>query len=112
MAKTIRRSIIKDSKVIRNFIQQRMKELNLSPSQIVKDAQEKGCKIDSASFSKYLHKSDSAGGLSEESILFIAIRWGLFIHLNVSLPEYNEQEALNKLNTIFGYAEQSTTTKA
>ncbi len=91
-----------------------MTELNLTPSAVVKDAKEKGCKIDHASLSKYLHKEDERGGLSEEAILFLAVMYDIDINLivgtativnnklQVSLPPYNEAKALNKLKAIFG----------
>lgn len=112
--KVARKSIIKSSKSIRTFLQQRMNELSLTPAFVVKDAKDRGIKIDSASFSKYLHKEESSGGLPEESILFLAIRWGININLivgtatisdgklKVSLPKYDEAKALKQLKTIFG----------
>ncbi len=102
MSKIIRQSIVKSSKNIRTFLQQRMEELNLTPAAVVKDAQERGRKIDSASLSKYLHNPDSVGGLPEETITWVAERWGINLYLNVTMPPYNEENALKRLKIIFG----------
>lgn len=114
MSKKIRQSIVKSSKSIRVYLEQRMTELSLTPSAVVKDAKERGVKIDSASLSKYLHTPDSVGGLPEEAILFLALRWGIKVHLvvgtptivnnkmSISLPPYDEEEALKQVKAIFG----------
>lgn len=114
MSTNTKKSIVKKSESIRTFLQQRMAELNLKPADIVKDAIERDVKIDNASFSRYMKHGDVKGSLSEEAIVWLCCRWGIKIQLivgslvitdgklKVTLPPYNEQKALEKLNTVFG----------
>lgn len=107
-------SIVKDSKTIYKFLIQRVKELGLRPTDIIKDAEALGVKIESASLSKYLKHGNIKGALSEELIIWLSIRYGIDVYLmvgtpkiedgklKIDLPEYNEKKALAKLKVIFG----------
>lgn len=109
-----KRSIVKDSKVIHKFLLQRIEELKLKPADIIKDASVRNMKIESASLSKYLKHGNVKGGLSEEAIIWLCIRYGVPIALMVgspkieggkitgtNLPAYNEEVALATLKIIF-----------
>lgn len=112
--KTNKNSIIKDSKTIHSFILKRIKELELTPASIIKDAEGFGRKIEAASLSKYINHGNINGALSEDNIIWLSTRWGVDItlmvgtptlvdgKLKINLPEYNEKKALAKLKTIFG----------
>jgi len=112
--KTNKNSIIKDSKSIRAFLLQRIEELNLSPADIIKDAESRGRKIENASLSKYMNHGNVRGALSEDIIVWLATRWGVDISLmvgtpklvggklKIELPQYDESKALSRLKTIFG----------
>lgn len=109
-----KRSVIKDSSTIRESLIQRMQELNMKPSDLVKDAETLGRKIDNGALSKYVNHGNVKGALSEEDVVWIATRWGIDIQLvvgkikivqgklNIVLAPYKEEEAINKLKLIFG----------
>lgn len=112
MEKKTRKSIVKDSQKIYQFILQRIGELKLKPATIIKDAKDRGMKIESASLSKYLLHGNCKGSLSEEAIVWICTRYGIDLKLVVGtikvtgkmeslLPPYNEKKALEKLKLFF-----------
>lgn len=112
-ATEVKSSIIKDSKQIHSFLLQRMSELKLKAADIVKDAEERGFKVDSSSLSRYLKSGNVKGSLSEEAIIWLCIRYGIDLmllagtpkivegKLRIELPKYNEAVALAKLKVIF-----------
>lgn len=112
-SKEIKKSIIKDSSSIREFIKQRIKELDLKPAGIIKDAGERNMKIESAALSRYLKNGNCKGSLSEENIVWLCLRYGIDVmliagtpkikdnKLKIELPPYNEEQALAKLKLIF-----------
>jgi len=107
-------SIVKDSKTIYKFLLQRIGELKLRPTDIIKDAEALNMKIESASLSKYLKHGNIKGALSEELIIWLATRYGVDVYLmvgtpridggklKIELPQYDEKKSLAKLKTIFG----------
>ena len=109
----IKKSIIKDSARIRKLIQERFHSLDLSSTQVVDDAAERGMAFTKASLSKYLNHGNIASTLSEENIILICTRWGITINLYIGnavmekdkikfvLPKYNEEECLNNLKKVF-----------
>jgi hypothetical protein len=111
--KSTKKSIVKDSSRIHGFILKRIEELKLKPADIIKDAADLGMKIESASLSKYMKHGNCKGGLSEENIIWLCIRYGIEINLMVGtpvidnnkltldLPPYNEEKALAKLKVLF-----------
>lgn len=72
---------------LKNIIFERLKEADLKPSDLIKDAEERGVKITASSFSKY--KKGVKNGLTEDQLLFICYR--LYIPINVSfgVPKIN-----------------------
>ncbi len=107
-------SIVKDSKSIHAFLLVRMEQLKLRPTDVIKDADKLGMKIESASLSKYLKHGNIKGALSEELIVWLATRWGIDVammvgtpkivegKLKIELPEYDEVRSLGRLKAIFG----------
>lgn len=103
-------SLVKDSKVLKKHIHDRLKELYPSNSEsgfknssVIKDAKERGFKIDAGQISRYFNdKSDQQNKLSENQVLWIAIRYGIDIKLVINSPKFDEAEALKKLKLIFG----------
>lgn len=107
-----RKSIVKDSTKIHSFLLQRIEELKLKPAAIIKDAAGLGMKIENASLSKYMKNGNCKGGLSEETIVWLCIRYGIDLKLIVGsiklegkmeaiLPAYDEAKAITKLKTLF-----------
>jgi hypothetical protein len=96
---------------LRQAIIDRVKELNMSYAELLKDAAERGMKIAPARMSKYV--KNKYGGMTEEQVLWVATRLGIYINLNLGkltvdsgvpkfkITPYNEQEALKMLNRIF-----------
>lgn len=101
--------IIKTSTKIRESLYARFAELALSYSDIIDDALEKGRKIDKASLSRYLAPVEKNlkgvqvdGGLSQENILWLAIRYGIKISLQVVPEPYEKEIAIERVKKIFG----------
>lgn len=96
---------------LRKLILDRIKELDYSYSFIMKDALERGMDIKPERLSKYV--KGKSGGITEEQLLWIATRVGIFINLNFGKPvfedgklkyditPYSELECLVKLKQIF-----------
>lgn len=103
-------SLVKDSKVLKKHIHDRLKELypsnaesGFKNSSVIKDAKERGFKIDAGQISRYFNgKPDQQNKLSENQVIWLAIRYGINIQLVVNSPKFNEAEALIKLKQIFG----------
>ena len=113
------KSIIKESKIIRNHLDVRInKELNLTLSSVSKDAYSKGMKITVSDLSRYFgrdkkkpnKKENDNALMTEEKILWLCLRYGIPISLTVgnlvlnknggvhfNLPIYNESTALDNL---------------
>lgn len=97
---------------LKEEILKRIKELDFSYSEIVKDADERGMKIDPARLSKWV--KGKKGGLTEEQLLWISTRLGIFITLGIGDPivnaegklvfkvgKYDELKAIQRLNKLF-----------
>ena len=114
-------SIVKDSKVLKEAIHNRLKELypsnapcGFKQSAVVKDAAERGFVISSSSLSRYIKGDSQNSSLSESQILWLSIRFGIPVRLVVgnpeikdgmidySIPPLNEVNALKLLKLIFG----------
>ncbi len=108
-------SLIKSNENIRKAIIARVAELKLSQQKIILDAAQRGRKLPMDMLSRYLHHGDTRGSLREDQIIWLATRYGVYIHLKVGKPiidketgktsyeitPYNEEEALKVLNTIY-----------
>ena len=84
------KGIVKSSVQIRTKLKERIKELNLSITEISKDAKSLGQNISIQSLSKYLSNSE-LNNLSEENIIWLAFRYGLYITLHVGQLKINER---------------------
>ena len=118
------KSIVKESKSVREKLQARIKELNLSLTDVCKDAVSRGMNISVASLSKYFKQSDR-NNLTEENIIWLCYRYGIFVLLTVGSPKvsdgkltfsvdpYNEEKCLMLLNRLFPNVkkEKGSTTK-
>ena len=90
---------------------ERNNPVNGKQKYLIKDANERGMKITSSRLSKYL-KGES-GGITEEQILWVATRLGVFINVGYGKPviingklsyeitPYSEDECINRLKIIF-----------
>jgi hypothetical protein len=96
---------------LREEILKRIKELDCSYAFIINDAKERGMDIAPERLSKYI-KSKS-GGITEDQLVWVATRLGIFINLNFGklvfdegkalfkITPYSELECLQRLNKIF-----------
>ena len=107
-------SVIKSDENIRQAIIKRLEELNKSQQDVVRDAALLGYKIPSDMLNRYLKQGDSRGTLREEQIVWLALRYGIYLTLKIGKPvvnelgkvsyeisPYNEAEALGVLRKIF-----------
>lgn len=106
------KSLIKSSDSIKSELEKRIKELKLSLTDISADADKRGMKISISSLSRYFSNS-KVNNLSEESIIWLAYRYQVYISLIIGkirvedkkfsthIPEYNEKDALQILDKVF-----------
>ena len=90
----------------------RMENLAFTAAFLCADAAERGMAIKPDRFSKYV--KGKKGGLTDEQLLWVATRLGIYININLGKPvlsdgrlkwnitPYQEQECLNRLKLIFG----------
>lgn len=96
---------------LRTEILKRIKELDYSYSEIIIDANERGMPIKSERLSKYI--KGKSGGLTEDQLLWLATRLGIYININFGKPvikdkkivyeisKFNEYESLKMIDKIF-----------
>jgi len=96
---------------LREKILERLKELDYTQSFLIKDASERNMDIKPERLSRYL--KNKSGGLTEDQLLWVATRLGIFLNINFGnlvveegvakfvIPPYNELEILKKLKLIF-----------
>lgn len=113
LVKSKTKSLVKDSSNIRNTLLKRWEELKLTPGQILLDARLKGMKFNFAQLSKYMNHGNVQNSLTEESIIWLCIRYGISIKLLVGRPTldgtklkmviepYNEKQCLDNLKLHF-----------
>jgi len=104
-------SLAKNTK-LRKEILKRWKELEKRPSDIIRDANERGRKLHAAQMSRYI--KGEKGGPCEEDLLWLAWRWGVRVQMTLGkavirdgkivyeIPPYDEQECLQSIKKIFG----------
>lgn len=102
-------SLVKDSKVLKKHIHDRLKELypsnvgfGFKNSAVVLDASERRFKIAPEQLSRYFSDKPQKNTLSEAQIIWLAVRYGINIQLLVTSPKFDEAEAIKKLKLIFG----------
>ncbi len=101
---------------IHEELHKRWKELSLKPSEIMRDAKERGMNIDGPRLSVYknmLKTGKTNGGLTFEQLTFLCIRYGIYININIGQPiitegklewkvlPYNELDSIRRLNKAF-----------
>jgi hypothetical protein len=103
---------LNENKLLKEYIFKRLEEVSWSPSDLIKDAEERGFTITSSSFSNY--KKGKKGGLTADQVAYIASRldipFGFHIgtptlvgdKLKYELEKYDELRALGRLKEIFG----------
>lgn len=96
---------------LKELIFERLKEIDMSPAELIKDASERKMKITASSFSKY--KLGKKGALTDTQILWVATRLNIPIHLSFGTPhregdkikykltKYSEIAALTNLKKVF-----------
>jgi hypothetical protein len=96
---------------LRTEILNRIKELDYTYSYLINDASERGMVIKPERLSKYV--KGKSGGITEEQLLWLATRLGIYINLNFGrlindngkltykIPPYDELEALLTLSKVF-----------
>jgi len=101
-----------ESSKLKKIIFDRLDEAQMRPTDLIKDAEERGMKINASSFSKY--KKGEKGGLTDEQILWICCRLDITINLNFGnatidnnqikwvIPKFDELKAIKNINKIFG----------
>lgn len=94
-------SLVRSSSNIYKALTERFSELNVSQSQIIKDAKELGFSMHLPQLNRYINKDVEAYGLTEKQILFLCLRYGVDIKMGVKTNEYNEIECIKKVKTIF-----------
>lgn len=113
-------SIVKDSDRLKEELLKRLRELyptnvgyGFKNSAVVKDASERGVKIEAGQLSRYFGKGKK-NVLSEEQLLWLSYRYGIFIQLSIGTPtirdnkiyfeveKFNEAKSLQILKLIYG----------
>ena len=104
MKKQKKVDLIVSSQNLKNAIKKRISELNLSYSDIIKDAEEKNViGITKSSISIYFNSNYPASGcLSQKNVIWLALRYGIDLKVIIKLIEpYDEKAALKKLKKYF-----------
>lgn len=116
------KSIIKESKELREGLKNRFKELGLTLSKVSEDAETFGIKISIHSLSKYLTNSNVTN-LTEEVIVWLSFRWGIYVFVIIGTPSikddqfranimpYDEQRCLAMLNRKYGVIQKEEVAK-
>lgn len=97
--------IVLSSRIIKAHLKSRFKELSLLHSNVVKDAREKGLDLTNSHLSVYFSNDTPVIGYpTQKHILWLCLRYGVYIALRVYPPdEFNEEKALNLLKKYFPY---------
>jgi len=94
-------SIIKSSTVIHKLLQERFAELDLNPHIVAEEARKFKVPIFKQQIYTYLSDPDKPKGLTEDGIVWLCIRYGISISLQVKKVPYNEVEAIKRVKEIF-----------
>ncbi len=77
-------NLVKNEK-IKALLFNRWKELGLRVADVIQDANERGQKIHASSMSKY-RSSAKKETISQEQLLWLCTRWGVFVSFNIGEP--------------------------
>jgi len=91
--------IIANNKLIKQKLLIRINELKLSYKSIIEEARRHNIKgITKSSLSVYFNMDSMHGSLTQKSVVYLCLRYGINIQITVSTNEYNEEECVKKLN--------------
>lgn len=96
--------IVTGSKPLKKMLKYRLfEELKLSYGKIIHNATEDGINgINKANLSKYFGSEDSiSGSISQRSVLYLCVRYGINTGLKASFVDYNEDALKAKVKIIF-----------
>ena len=93
-------SLIKKSNGIRNALIKRFEELQMKPTVIVEDAQSRGLPLSKSQLSNFI-ANKGKGTPSDEIILWLCIRYGVEVGININIKAFDEEKALEKLRIIY-----------
>ena len=100
-----------DNEFLREQIIKRLAEIGWKDSDLIKDAEERGRKIEPSSWTKY--KKNKAGQIKDDTLVWVATRLGIDIALrfgkpvfdgksiNWKIPPFDELAALTKLYQMY-----------
>lgn len=100
-----------DNDLIKKLIFDRLAELDMKVSDLIKDASERKYEINPSRFSKW--KAGKTGGLNDNNLIWIMERLGIQYNINFGTPKvvngklvykverFNELQALKRLNVLF-----------
>lgn len=108
-----KKDIIKNSMHIREALRKRFDELDLGYKDVVEEAKAWGIKnVKPDTISRYFNNFHR-GSLTQEAIMFMCYRWGIFVSLNVGtptivkgkiekvIPPYNEDQCLQVVKKLW-----------
>jgi hypothetical protein len=97
------RDIIKSSVKIRTMLLLRIKALEITWEQVVKDGKTVGINIRKSALIRYFQEPQEKGMvLNQFEILYLTCRYGLDVELRVSMPAYNEMECRRMVARLIG----------
>lgn len=100
-----------ENQFLREQILLRLKELDLKDHELIKDAEERGQKIEASRWTKY--KKNKAGGITDDTLVWISTRLGIDIairfgkpvfdgtNINWTIQKYDELSIIKKLNQMY-----------
>ena len=100
-----------DNDFLREQILKRLTEIGWKDSDLIKDADERGQKIEASRWTKY--KKNKSGQITDETLVWIAVRLGIDIVIRFGKPvfdgkmidwkiqDYNELEIIKRLNQFY-----------
>jgi hypothetical protein len=98
------KDIIKSSSKIKELLLMRFQELDLKPKDIIKDAKKRGMILHSAGFSRYFSEvNNDKNILTQFQILWLMVRFGIEITINIKKLDYVEKECLIKIEQLNQY---------
>lgn len=99
----MRQSLVKSSELARKVIIARLKQLGITQSEVIKDAESLGrVSITKQKLSVYINHTNPKNGLKEEDIIWLSIRYCIGLTLKVDMLEYNKEQAITNLKKHFG----------
>jgi len=97
---------------LRKEVLKRLSEMQWRDADLIRDAEERGCKISASCWTKY--KKNKSGQITDDVLFWICVRIGINVVLRFGepvisgnkitwvIPKYDEIEALKRLKLIYG----------